>query len=173
MNKLPFVWELEQDGVVSHAIGSPGAHAMPSPEHYTQDIMRYLDDKHLVLVESAVPYGGTLEAAVADITRAMELPLKCVSPNHEATKFHLYYERRINTREAAEAYKKGDLEEMRKFYGEPMSQHKAINHNIAERSARLFKVVPSLLVVNLAHFIIEPTLLKMYEEREIKIKRVQ
>jgi len=49
--KLPFVWELNYNGVISHAIGS--IHAFPFTEKYVKSIANYVLDKECVMMEYA------------------------------------------------------------------------------------------------------------------------
>ncbi len=173
MNKLPFIWELSNEITVSHAIGVTNVRSMHRPEQYTKDIVQYMDSKNLIFVESAVPYGGTIEAVVTDIARAKEVTVRCIATELESASFYTYYSDQIDTREAADFYKKGDETELRKLYAFPMSSHRKINENIVERSAPLIKIVSTLLIANLAHFLVEPSILQMYQEKELKIKRIQ
>ena len=171
--KLPFVWEMKHEDAVSHAMGAVNVRSMPRPENYTKDIVHYLDGKDIVFVESVVPDAGTLDYAVVDIARDKELILRRISTKDESKKFYLYYSALINNREAAAAYKKGDEAELKIIYGAPMDSHNAINTNIVEQSIRFIKALPTLLAANLAHFLVEPSLLTLYQENGIKIKRIQ
>jgi len=173
MNKLPFVWELSSNVSVSHAIGVTSVRSMHRPEQYTQDIVQYMDRKNLIFTESSVPYGGTIEAIIADIARAKEVTIRCIATERESKSFYKYYSDQVDTKEAADAYKKGDEAELKKLYAFPMPNHRKINENIVERSTPFIKIVSTLLVANLAHFLVEPSILQMYEEKEIKIKKVQ
>ncbi len=173
MNTLPFVWELNKDNVISHVIGSPNVRSMPNPASYTKDIVHYLDGKDLIFVESSIPRGGTIESIVADIAREKQLKLNCVASERESEAFYIYYSSQINTKELADAYKKGDEEKLKEAYGIPMDKHDKFNKNIVDLSAPFFNALPTLLVANLAHFIVEPSMLTMYQEKGIKIKRIQ
>lgn len=48
--KLPYVWELDKDGVISHAIGTH--HYLPNIESYVADSFKYLQGKTHLLTET-------------------------------------------------------------------------------------------------------------------------
>lgn len=172
MNKLPFVWKLDYQGIISHAIGSPHGLNMYSPK-YIQDLLHYLEDKNTVLVETQINYGGTLDAAIVDITSDRELLLKECATGKESDAFDNQYSVYLNTPEALEPYQKGDAEKIKKIYGEHASYLDAFNNNMFEKSWRWLTIAPSLLVCNLARLLIEPSLLTMYEGKGIKIEKIQ
>lgn len=173
MNTLPFIWELDSNGIVSHAIGMPRGLSMLCPEHFTKNIIHYLDGKNVVFVESFIPHRGTLDAAIVDIARAIELPLKRIIAENERKAFYVHYSARINNNEAAHAYRKGDETELKKMYGPPIANLDTDNRTMLERSMPIIKAVPALLTTNLVNFLVEPSLLDLYQEKEIKVKRIQ
>ncbi len=176
MNKLPFVWELKYEGVVSHTIGSPKGITTISPEHYIKDIVNYLDGKKVVFVEPTVII-GTLDNVIVDIANDVKLRQKLrieintTEVERKAVSSH--YSHLVNTKEAADAYKSGNETELKKMYGKLTPSLNLVNKNIVIRSLHDIGAEPTLLVANLAHFVVEPSLVKMYEEKKIEIKRVQ
>ncbi len=50
MNKLPFVWELNNKGITSHAIGTH--HFIPNAMDYAADAAKYLQEKTYLLTET-------------------------------------------------------------------------------------------------------------------------
>ncbi len=169
MSALPFVWELNHERVVSHIIGSPKGLPALKPETYAKDIVHYLDGKKVVFVETFIPTKGTLDAAVVDIASAMELSLKRIITEDERKIFNEHYSAKLHNKEATGIYKKGDEAEMKKIYGASIADIKSINENMVVKSIRFVKSVPTLIVANLAHFLVEPSLLTMYQDKGIKI----
>jgi hypothetical protein len=173
MNKLPFTWELEYKGIISHAIGSPHWLRMVSASRYTQDILHKLEGKSTILLEANTQKNEVLEIAVADIALSQGLQLKTIATEQERNAFDSYYSSSAMNTEAASAYIKEDSEQLKKMYGRPDFKLSKITDNIAERSQEWIKTTPALLVTNLAHFLIVPSLIKIYEKNGIKAKRVQ
>jgi hypothetical protein len=172
MNKLPFVWELKHKGVVSHAIGSPHG-LMISADRYVQDILNRLENKCAVLGESNAFEHQAIDSAIVDIARAQKITYRSISTKEEKENFYEHYYPRICNKSAIESFRKGDEAALKEAYGKPELSIDLINTDIAERSWRWIAKVPSLIVANLAHFIVDTSLLQIYEEKGIKTKRNQ
>lgn len=173
MNKLPFVWELDYDGVVSHAIGSPHGLRMITFNKYTQDILHHLENKSAVLLEPKAHKRESLDAAIYDIAREQGISSKPICSEQESEAFNAHYSALLSGAQNIAAYQREDEAKLKETYGGPAFNLELINGKLAEHSWRWLRTVPSLLVANLAHFLVEPSLLKKYEEKEIKIKRIQ
>lgn len=173
MNKLPFVWELDYDGVVSHAIGSPHGLRMITFDRYTQDILHKMENKNAVLLEPKMNKREPLDAAVYDIAREQGISYKPISSEADSEAFYAHYAVLLNGAQAAVAYHREDEDCLKKAYGGPAFNLELINGKIVEHSWRWIRTVPSLIVANLAHFLVEPSIIKLYQEKGIKIKRVQ
>jgi len=179
MNKLPFVWELKSKGdlhsedCISHAIGSPHG-LMIYASQYTKDLLQFLEDKSIVLVESNVNYGGTLDATLVDISNDFKMPIKEIASREDREAFEDQYSVYLNGQTAVEAYKQGDEEAIKKIYGAQIAPlTEKCNTSMAKESLRFFKTLKALIMVDLAHFLIEPSLLTMYKDKGIEIKKIQ
>ncbi|MEM3154520.1 MAG: hypothetical protein QW165_03060 [Candidatus Woesearchaeota archaeon] len=170
MNRLPFVWELNYEGIVSHAIGSPHGIQWFSADKYIKDIVYYLDGKCAVLAEAEINQGGTIDAVIIDIAKEKSIPRKIVTAEKERKAFDEYYSVYLDCPQADRAYRKGDAKMLKAIYGRPGFNLDQFTWNLAERSLRWLKTTPSLLVANLAHFIIEPTILAHFQKRGIQPK---
>ena len=170
MSKPPFVWELSSGKVVSHAIGSPHG-LMMYAKQYTRDIVHFLDGKQLVLVEELINPGDTIDAITVDIATERGFPIKEIASNIERRFFSRYAECLDHT--AIEPYQKGDEEAMKKLYEKIriVPPHEC-NSNMVDRSLQHLRKTPSLIVINLAHLIVEPSMLTMYGQKGITVKRV-
>ncbi len=193
MNKLPFVWELNNKGIISHAIGSPHGLEIRT-SLYTPEVIKYLQGKTCVLLEDEDEFHRQpLDKMVFDLAYDMDMPIRGLETIEESNYTRgvyllasltvlkpLSYDRIA----AFKSYAKGDEEPLREVCRqqeewlkealEPIDyiQHCARNSNMAERSL-INLTKPSLLIVGLAHLILEPSMLSMYQEKGIGVKRLQ
>ncbi len=178
--KLPFVWELKDKQITSHIVGSPHGIQIDFRK-YVPDLFSYLNEKGCVLVEELKGF-GELDALTEIVAKERGMQLAGLATEEKSNLFYNKYARPLAYEPAATmAFKKGDENEMRKIYLEKQSTLtlsqsqtlKTCNPSMVERSLAYLRKAPSLILVDLAHLLIGPTLLKYYDDEGFEIKRIQ
>lgn len=178
--KLPFVWELKNELFTSHLIGSPHGFSI-NHTLYTMDLCKYLNDKGCVLVEEINGFGG-LDKTLEFIARETKMSIKAIATQEESTVFYRRYG--FNLRDQPEpvaAYRQADADKLKGLYEAinsdltPDQLHilEQCNSNMVTESLKELENLPALIMVDLAHLLIEPTMLDFYQKKGIEIKIVQ
>jgi hypothetical protein len=178
--KLPFVWKLESGEIVSHAIGSP--HAINVDYRiYVPALFRLIEDKGCVLVEELQGFGG-LDALAETVAKERNMHLAGLSTADESTAYYTEYAFPLeNNPEAARAFKNGDAESMRKLYlknqlrldSEKTKTVQEYHQKRMRNTVEKLRTVPTLVIIDLAHFLVEPTEIRAYENNGIAVQRIQ
>ena len=178
--KLPFVWELKDKQMISHIVGSPHA-IQVNCNTYVPDLFKYLNEKGCVLVEELKAFGG-LDALAEIVAKERSMQLTGLATTEESNVFYNKYALPLAYEPAATmAFRKGDENEMRRLYLDKQSTFtssqsqtlKTCNPHMVERSLIHLRKVSSLILVDLAHLLIGPTMLKYYNDEGFEIKRIQ
>ncbi len=176
MSKLPFVWKLEKDGVISHIVGSPHGIQIDC-RAYVPDLFKYLNEKGCVLVEELKAFGG-LDGLAETVAKERGMHLTGLAKRDESNVFFKKYALPLAKEPASViSFKKGDDNEMRKLYLEKQDTltlseskiAKTCNPCMVERSLKELKKAPTLIIVDLAHLLIGPTMLKYYDDEGFEI----
>jgi len=191
--KLPFVWELDSQGVVSHCIATH--HQLPKTYllEYSEDIRKILQGKKQALLEverfpestlliaskRPLPAGAeydcttynSLQRMAQDHQRRLHENADGIDGLIEAIAFSLSIAvEGLHTKEEHEGYLKA-------LTNPPQPSLIAeANRLWVERSITYLDAArgPSLIAAGLAHFwSIEPSMITMYQEKGIKVERVQ
>ncbi len=182
MNKLPFVWELNNKGVISHIIGIPQADIKTTT--YTPDIVHYLDGKKRVLFEDNRGKHNGIELVIEDIVTETGCAFTELQDIEENTYFWFKESLNSNDRMALLlAYTNGDEKSMREFcerHGrfvktslspEEFSQHVKYAVQMFERSL-LYLQQPCLATISMPFLLTRPSLLTFYKLKGIEVKRI-
>ncbi len=178
--KLPFVWELKNELLTSHLIGSPHGFSI-NHALYTVDLVKYLNDKGLVLVEEINGFGN-LDATVELIARETKVDIKPIATSEESNIF--YHRYGFNLRDQPEpvaAYRQADADKLKKIYEgvkndltpDQLRILEQCNPNMVALSLPELEKLPALIIVDLAHLLIEPTMLQFYQKKGINIEKIQ
>lgn len=189
MNKLPFVWELNYKGIVSHGVGL--YHFIENK--YQKDIARFLKDKKSLLVEKTFigeyfPLPFPLDPAIQNFAyEKMKLKVIPLETKQENMRAGLVYKNKPSNKHTVQAiknaYLNGDEQKLRKlvekgveknFSKKDISQIESRNRLLARRSLEHLIENPQMVAVGVFHFTAyQPTLIDLYKEKGIKVERVQ
>ncbi len=177
--KLPFDWKIEQKGATSHLIGSP--HALNvNTTIYTRDLFRYINDKMLAAVEEIHGFGG-LDEFVETVASERQMPIMGLLTSKESSAFYKQYSTNLNpVGDAVVAFKNADANALKTLYLARRQEVKdappleKIHSTILQRSIKMLNKAPSIIVVDVAHLLLEPSLITLYsQQKELQIEPIQ
>jgi uncharacterized protein YbaP (TraB family) len=191
--QLPFVWEIKHNGMSSFAIGT--MHYFPRAERYSQNITQYIRQAKQVMLETDRHQENKgIDDIISSIATAFQKPIIALRKDEDyqnrtfddfliSELEFLPRQKEITPTRYARADEKTMAESLNEIETIKEKAYRGIENSPALRrndNKLLFKrslqhlTSPSIIAVGVGHFIAAaPTLLELYKENGIKIKRVQ